>query len=58
MMSRISVWCDTADTQCDNALVAQRIEHRPPKPVAQVRFLPGAPLDVLLPRNELSRYAR
>jgi hypothetical protein len=24
------------------ALVAQRIEHRPPEPVAQVRVLPGA----------------
>jgi hypothetical protein len=26
------------------APVAQRIEHRPPEPVAQVRVLPGAPL--------------
>ena len=25
------------------ALVAQRIEHRPPEPCAQVRVLPGAP---------------
>ena len=27
-----------------NAPVAQGIEHRPPEPGAQVRFLPGAPM--------------
>ena len=26
----------------ERAPVAQRIEHRPPEPCAQVRFLPGA----------------
>src|SRR5664280_742817 len=31
------------------ALVAQRIEHRPPEPVAQVRVLPGALPGALLP---------
>jgi hypothetical protein len=30
--------------QKDNAPVAQGIEHRFPKPCAQVRFLPGAPM--------------
>ena len=31
--------------------MAQRTEHRPPKPGAQVRFSPGAPLKSSLPAN-------
>ncbi len=36
-----NVWTDWM-ILLTNALVAQRIEHRPPEPVAQVRVLPGA----------------